>query len=90
MRDRASSAMKVGVRRQADLLRQFSVRTSYAAINMDSPQKRWFCSEDDASAGWRPRVGPLPVMRWPWYMCAKSFILWSSRSAWGRSYGEPY
>jgi hypothetical protein len=47
--------IKGNVNRQGERIYHLPGQKTYAAINMKDPQKRWFCSEDDArAAGWRP------------------------------------
>jgi endonuclease YncB( thermonuclease family) len=47
--------IKGNINRQGERIYHLPGQGSYAAINMQDPQKRWFCSEDDArAAGWRP------------------------------------
>jgi endonuclease YncB( thermonuclease family) len=47
--------IKGNVNRQGERIYHLPAQASYAAINMEDPKKRWFCSEDDArAAGWRP------------------------------------
>jgi endonuclease YncB( thermonuclease family) len=47
--------IKGNVNRQGERIYHLPGQGTYATINMRDPQKRWFCSEDDArAAGWRP------------------------------------
>jgi endonuclease YncB( thermonuclease family) len=47
--------IKGNVNRQGERIYHLPGQATYAAINMKDPQKRWFCSEDEArAAGWRP------------------------------------
>jgi endonuclease YncB( thermonuclease family) len=47
--------IKGNVNWQGERIYHMPGQASYATINMENPQKRWFCSEDDArAAGWRP------------------------------------
>jgi endonuclease YncB( thermonuclease family) len=51
----AKCTIKGNVNRQGERIYHLPGQTNYATINMKDPQKRWFCSEDDArAAGWRP------------------------------------
>jgi endonuclease YncB( thermonuclease family) len=47
--------IKGNVNRRGDRVYHMPGQVAYAMINMQDPQKRWFCSEDEArAAGWRP------------------------------------
>jgi hypothetical protein len=47
--------IKGNVNRRGERVYHLPGRIAYATINMHNPQKRWFCSEDEArAAGWRP------------------------------------
>jgi hypothetical protein len=47
--------IKGNVNRRGERIYHLPGQRSYAAINMQDPQKRWFCSEEEArAAGWRP------------------------------------
>jgi hypothetical protein len=51
----AECIIKGNINRQGERIYHLPGQGSYAAINMHDPQKRWFCSEDEARvAGWRP------------------------------------
>jgi endonuclease YncB( thermonuclease family) len=46
--------IKGNVNRNGERIYHLPGQAAYAKINMEDPQKRWFCSEDDArAAGWR-------------------------------------
>jgi endonuclease YncB( thermonuclease family) len=52
---RMLATCSAGVNRQGERIYHLPGQGTYATINMRDPQKRWFCSEDDArAAGWRP------------------------------------
>jgi Staphylococcal nuclease homologue len=47
--------IKGNINRRGERIYHIPGQAAYAAINMEDPRKRWFCSEDDArAAGWRP------------------------------------
>jgi hypothetical protein len=47
--------IKGNVNRKGERIYHMPGQIAYARVNMQDPQKRWFCSEDEArAAGWRP------------------------------------
>jgi hypothetical protein len=47
--------IKGNVNRRGERIYHLPGQRAYAAINMQNPRKRWFCSEEEArAAGWRP------------------------------------
>jgi endonuclease YncB( thermonuclease family) len=47
--------IKGNINRRGERVYHLPGQIAYATINMHNPQKRWFCSEDEArAAGWRP------------------------------------
>jgi endonuclease YncB( thermonuclease family) len=49
--------IKGNINRKGERIYHLPGQIDYAKINMRDPQKRWFCSEDEArAAGWRPAM----------------------------------
>jgi hypothetical protein len=47
--------IKGNVNRKGERIYHMPGQIAYAKVDMRDPQKRWFCSEEDAiTAGWRP------------------------------------
>ena len=70
----ADCTIKGNINRRGERIYHMPGQRAYAGIDMQDPQKRWFCSEDEArAAGWRPgrsingkgEPKPSPTLRSP-------------------------